>query len=41
MQPLWTLIPRILKYADLDPHPLGNLAWIEALEIILQKASVN
>ena len=36
----WTLIPGILTYADLDPRPLGVLAWI-ALEIMLQKAIDN
>ena len=36
----WTLIPGILTYADLDPHPLGVLAWIP-LEIMLQKAIDN
>ena len=42
IKPLWTLIPRILTYADLDPRPLDVFAWIEeALVIILQIASDN
>ena len=42
IKPLWTLIPRIPTYADLDPRPLDVFAWIEDdLVIILQIASDN
>ena len=41
IKPLWTFIPRILTYADLELRPLGVFERKKALALILKIASDN